>query len=119
MESVALRLALDSFAENNDVLVSSSLAAVEVSRGIRSRLDTTAPKEVIDLIDVSLSGVLEMPITEQVIALARRLGPSSLRSLDAIHLASATLLGADFVCSYDDRMLTSAAELGFATTSPV
>jgi predicted nucleic acid-binding protein len=70
------------------------------------------------LIDEALSGVLEVPLTDKIISLARRLGPSNLRSLDAIHLASATLPGADLVCAYDRRLLEFASELGFATSSP-
>ena len=117
-ESLALRRALEAHSARDDLLVSSVLTSVEVSRSIRSRTADASPAEVVELIEVALSGMLEMPITEQVISLARRLGPSSLRSLDAIHLASATLFGADVVCAYDARMLTSASELGFATSSP-
>jgi len=53
-----------------------------------------------------------------VIDIAQRLGPATIRSLDAIHLASASLLGADLVCAYDERMLAAAEELGFRTSSP-
>lgn len=65
-----------------------------------------------------MAGIAECPITEQVSDIARRLGPSTLRSLDAIHLATAALLSADLVCAYDQRMLTAASELGFRTVSP-
>lgn len=82
-------------------------------------MDDASPDEVVELVEVALSGILEMPMTDQVISLARRLGPSTVRSLDAIHLASATLFGAHVVCAYDARMLISASELGFATSSPV
>ena len=60
----------------------------------------------------------ECPVTEQVVSIARRIGPTSLRSLDAIHLASAAVLDVDLVCAYDQRMLIAAAELGFRTVSP-
>jgi predicted nucleic acid-binding protein len=51
---------------------------------------------------------------------AGELDPPSLRSLDAIHLASALALGADLgvVITYDDRMLHGAAALGLPTASP-
>jgi len=65
-----------------------------------------------------LSGIDEFPITTQVVDIAQRLRPASIRSLDAIHLASATLLGADLVCAYDQRLLEGAEELGFRTLSP-
>ncbi len=65
-----------------------------------------------------MSGIEEFPISEQVIDIAQRMSPASIRSLDAIHLASATLLGADLVCAYDQRLLGAAEELGFRTVSP-
>ena len=55
---------------------------------------------------------------ETVVSLARRIGPITLRSLDAIHLATATLIDADLVIAYDERLLLAAEELGFATASP-
>lgn len=97
---------------------SSSLAWVEVSRTIRVRLEAEAPRRIIDLIEIALSGIEEFPISEQVVDIAQRLGPTSIRSLDAIHLASASLLGADLVCAYDQRLLGAAEELGFRTLSP-
>jgi predicted nucleic acid-binding protein len=43
-----------------------------------------------------------------------------LRSLDAIHLATAVLIGTDLarVCTYDDRMISSAKALGLAVVAP-
>jgi predicted nucleic acid-binding protein len=43
-----------------------------------------------------------------------------LRSLDAIHLATARILREDLtaVVSYDDRLLKAAADAGLATASP-
>lgn len=117
-ESADLISALDRFANDGALLLTSTLATVEVTRGIRLRLDAAAPTKVVELVDTALSGFTERPIDEQVIGLARRLGPSSLRSLDAIHLATATLLDVDLVCAYDQRLLTSASELGFRTISP-
>jgi predicted nucleic acid-binding protein len=51
---------------------------------------------------------------------AAEVDPSSLRSLDAIHLASALALGDDLgvVITYDDRMLDGAAALGLPVASP-
>lgn len=117
-ESLALRRALTEFSAADDVIISSTLAWVETSRSIRSRMDDADPVEVAELIETAMSGILECPITEQVIGIARRLGPSTLRSLDAIHLATASLLDARVICGYDDRMLRAAHELGFRTVSP-
>jgi predicted nucleic acid-binding protein len=43
-----------------------------------------------------------------------------LRSLDAIHLAAAQLLGADIevLVTYDERMADAAALLGFVVEAP-
>ncbi len=112
--TIALRALIDDRAE----LFSSSLAWVEVSRTIRTRLEAEAPRRIIDLIEIALSGIEEFPVSEQVIDIAQRLGPASIRSLDAIHLASASLLGVDLVCAYDQRLLGAAEELGFRTISP-
>lgn len=70
------------------------------------------------MVEETLGGITECPISAQVVSIARRLGPPSLRSLDAIHLASAAVLDVDLVCAYDQRMLAAAAELGFRTVSP-
>jgi len=117
-ESRQLVETLEGFVRDGDRLFSSTLAWIESTRTIRSRLDTSPPGEVVELVSVALSGVIEYFVTEQVADVARRIGPSSLRSLDAIHLATATLVGADHVCAYDQRLLLSAQELGFRTISP-
>lgn len=117
-ESRQLVETLEGFVRDGDRLFSSTLAWIESTRTIRSRLDTSPPGEVVELVSVALSGVIEYFVTEQVADVARRMGPSSLRSLDAIHLATATLVGADLVCAYDQRLLLSAQELGFRTISP-
>ncbi|MBX3079488.1 MAG: type II toxin-antitoxin system VapC family toxin [Salinibacterium sp.] len=117
-ESRQLVETLEGFVRDGDRLFSSTLAWIESTRTIRSRLDASPPGEVVELVSVALSGVIEYFVTEQVANVARRMGPASLRSLDAIHLATATLVGADLVCAYDQRLLLSAQELGFRTISP-
>ena len=111
-----LEAALDSFGEGN--CYSSVLGSIEVSRALRSRLDHSDPSVMADLIDVALSGVHEVALSRRVSDFARRIGSRELRSLDAIHLASATLVNADLVVAYDARLLRVASELGFATVSP-
>jgi predicted nucleic acid-binding protein len=46
--------------------------------------------------------------------------PLELRSLDAIHLATASLLGADLgeIVTYDERMAAAAQSMGFRVSSP-
>lgn len=102
----------------NHLMMSSALGTVEVSRILRSRLDTQPPQYVTDLVELALGGVAECALSSQVIGIARRLGPGSLRSLDAIHLATASIVAADVVIAYDERLLQAASELGFRTASP-
>ncbi len=96
----------------------SALGVIEVSRGIRARMDLHSPASVVDAVEVALAGIEQVEISEPVVALARRLFPTSIRSLDAIHLASAVLVNASVVVAYDRRLLAAASELGFRTLSP-
>ena len=54
-------------------------------------------------------------VNDRVLNAAGVLPPADLRSLDAIHLATAQQLGADLgqIVTYDDRMLNAANRLGF------
>lgn len=117
-ESRALISILRDYQRADTALVASSLAWVEVSRAVRSYANAESDIEVDNLVEASLSGVLEKPITSEVIALARRLDPPVLRSLDAIHLASALLLDADVILAYDLRLVDAAADHKIRTLSP-
>lgn len=67
--------------------------------------------------EIASCGIAECPITDAVVSLARRTGPLALRTLDAIHVATATLVDCDLVLAYDQRLL-AAAELGFRVEMP-
>ncbi len=117
-ESEAFQASLDVFERGGAVLMSSTLAWIEVSRAVRLRRDLESPRLIIDMIDIAMSGIEECPINAQVVGISQRLNPTTLRSLDAIHLASASILAADLICGYDRRLLAAAEELGFRTLSP-
>jgi predicted nucleic acid-binding protein len=57
---------------------------------------------------------------DAVVALAAEIEPSPLRSLDAIHVASALLLQPDLdvLVSYDRRVLEAARAAGIPTATP-
>ena len=59
-------------------------------------------------------------VTGDVFDTAGRLAPAELRSLDAIHLATAQALGPDLsgVVAYDERLLAAAAAVGITVASP-
>jgi predicted nucleic acid-binding protein len=117
-ESEALKTSLSGHARQQAALVSSSLAWVEVSRALRACLVGNSGADVDALSARALAGILERPISAEVLALARRLQPAVLRSLDAIHLASAILLDVDLIVAYDQRLAEAARHHGMKVSSP-
>jgi predicted nucleic acid-binding protein len=117
-ESAALRAFLADRVSAGDRLLSSSIAWVEVGRAVRSRIDVDAPALVAAATDAALEGVDEVIVSEQVVSVGRRVGPPALRSLDALHVASALVAAADSMIAYDHRLIAAARELGIATLSP-
>jgi len=95
--------------------VSSTLLRTEAVRAVRhhgSEALATA-REGIRRLDL-------IAIDDRILEVAGILEPRVLRTLDAIHLATAMALGADLdvVVTYDDRMAEGAALLGLATATP-
>ncbi|AEH09332.1 MULTISPECIES: type II toxin-antitoxin system VapC family toxin [Protofrankia] len=116
-DSLALVAAVDKHHEDGDLLVSSSLAWIEVTHALRARFGTDSASATVHA-DAALSGVAEHPLSPEVVSLARRIGPAVLRSLDAIHLTSALLLDADQMLTYDDRLAMACAQSGLVFTAP-
>jgi uncharacterized protein len=110
-ESVALRRYL----RRRRPLVSSSLARTEVLRALLAAGDDAlvAGRKVLTRLDLVRigSGVLDEAAT---------LLPAHIRSLDAIHLATANRLGEELgpIVTYDDRMAEAARQLGHRVASP-
>ncbi len=119
-ESDAVEATFGRYVADDAVIVSSSLAWVEVSRALRSRLESgwSGEDELHDAVEGALSGVAERLITGEVVSLARRVAPSKLRSLDAIHLATAILLDVDEVVAYDDRLIDACRHNGLTAVTP-
>lgn len=97
--------------------VTSALAVVEVQRAARrvtgSELVHRRARRVID-------GVHLVTIDDEVLAIAASLSPAGLRSLDAIHLASALVLQPDLgaVAAYDVRLIEAVADRGLRVLRP-
>ncbi len=110
-ESLALRRALHS----SSGLVSSALLGVESLRAAYRIGSEASARTRIALRDVTL-----VPIDDTTISLAAEIEPSGLRSLDAIHLATALSLGEDLnrIYCYDSRSADAAAELGLRVAAP-
>jgi predicted nucleic acid-binding protein len=110
-ESAALRTWLVSHRERT----SSALLRTEVLRAVRAReaTDLAMARELLD-------AVILVPIDDTIIDAAGLLDPVSLRTLDAIHLATVQYLGPDVevLVSYDRRMIEAAGRLGLPVASP-
>jgi uncharacterized protein len=96
-------------------VVSSALARTEVLRALLA--------EGVDGIErgrAVLSRVDLVRVNDRVLNAAGALLPAQVRSLDAIHLATAQLLGSDLshVISYDERMLEAAEQLRLRILTP-
>lgn len=95
--------------------VSSDLSTVELLRACR-RTDDGALDDARRL----LGGIDLLPIDHSLAEQAATVSPHELRSLDAIHLASAISLRAeltDFV-AYDSRLCSAAKTAGLPVVSP-
>lgn len=95
---------------------SSYLAHTELLRAARSHGPAVMTKARIVLGEVHL-----VDVTRQVLEMAGTLDTGQqLRSLDAIHLATATLVldQLEALVSYDRRLLAAAAELGLPVAAP-
>ena len=110
-------LALETYLGGAEPLTS-RIATVEVRRAVaRVRPMDDAAESMIDALWRRAS-VIELHAA--IAATAGRLDPPILRSLDAIHLASAASLGeeiGDFV-TYDRRLAGSARSLGLSVVAP-
>ena len=110
-ESVALRRYL----RRRSPLVASSLARTEVARALLplGLAAVRAGQEVLARIDL-------IRVNDRILAAAGSLLPVELRSLDAIHLATAQQLGDELarIVTYDERMATAAAAMGWSVAAP-
>lgn len=99
----------------NIVRVSSPIARVEVPRAVWRADPGSLPQAY-----TVVRRVRDVRVTADVITRAAGVRPSTLRSLDAIHLASALTIKRDLTAfvSYDQRLLTAAKEAGLPTASP-
>jgi predicted nucleic acid-binding protein len=95
--------------------VSSSIARTEVARAMLQHGPQALRRG-----QEFLAGMELIRVNDRVLIAAGGLLPPELRSLDAIHLATAQQLGpalALFV-TYDDRMATAARDMGWRVVAP-
>lgn len=107
--------ALRSHLRRRGPLVSSALARTEVLRALLEEGDAglARGRDVLSRLDL-------IRVNDRVLNAAGTLLPEDVRSLAAIHLATALQLGGDVrqMVTYDDRMTDAAAALGLRTAAP-
>lgn len=110
-ESRALRELLRSWPER----ASSVISRVEVVRAA-ARVGGSSVRRARDVLD----RIALVELDEAVLERAASLEPTHLRTLDAIHLATALSLGEDLgaICAYDARLAEAAASAGIEVLSP-
>ncbi|HEX9711736.1 MAG TPA: type II toxin-antitoxin system VapC family toxin [Actinomycetota bacterium] len=107
--------ALRRYLRRRRTLITSALARTEVLRALLP-LGRPAEQRALDV----LSRLELARVNDRVLTDAGRLKPDTLRSLDAIHLATALQLGADLarIVTYDARMAAGARRLKIAVATP-
>lgn len=107
--------ALERHLARRPALATSRIASVEVTRAcaIASR-DTGARRAAEELV----ASCTLVEVSEELLDAAASLASASVRTLDAIHLASALRIRAGEMVTYDRRLAAAAAERGLATSSP-
>ena len=112
-ESAALRRFLRRHGDERRV--TSTLARVEVVRAVAGG----GPRAIAHA-RRQLDRVDQLVLDKDLLDTAAMLGSAKLRSLDAIHLASATMLGAELLAlvTYDRPMGEHGTELGMVVEAP-
>jgi hypothetical protein len=101
---------------DRDALFSSAVAVTELMRAARR---TNRPR-LLQQVDTVLDSVFLADVTAAICEQAGRLGPPTLRALDALHIATAvslSLAGLDFI-TYDDRQVGAAEATGLRVRQP-
>jgi predicted nucleic acid-binding protein len=95
-------------------VISSALAWTEVIRAVRRARGRVAHAQEV------LEGIALVPIDEGILRGAADLSPASLRTLDAIHVATALSLGEDVasLVTYDGRLAKAATAAGIQVKAP-
>jgi predicted nucleic acid-binding protein len=95
-------------------IASSVVGVIETRRAVARHVDT------FERLEVLLRSVVKLELDRTVGGLASTLQPAALRTLDAIHLASAMGLAdqLDAFVTYDDRLADAARMVGLPVVRP-
>ena len=108
--------ALERDLADRDALLSSRLSAAEVLRATRRG----APRRVLQQAEEVLDSIVFVEITPAILKRAASFEPAELRTLDAIHLATALSLDTtdmEFL-TYDARLASAARAQGLSVRAP-
>jgi predicted nucleic acid-binding protein len=97
------------------ILATSRIALVEVTRAVRlANPDEAVRAEALRL----LNSCLLIGVSDLILRHAARLASAQLRTLDAIHLATASHVEPDAVLTYDRRLSSSCIGEGLTAVAP-
>jgi hypothetical protein len=115
-ETPKLRTWLTTQGDQGEYAATSALGRVELMRVVARYGEPGQAERARYLLD----GLDTLPLTESVIASAETIGPATLRSLDAIHLAAAAQIKQELTAfvTYDHRLLDGCREVSLPTASP-
>ena len=101
--------------EQGGTPVASDLVRTELMRAVRRAVPEAAVQA-----HAVLDALVLLQVSSRVLDVAGRLEPATLRSLDAIHLATALELGDELegVVTYDDRLAEAAVAYGVSVVMP-
>ncbi len=108
--------ALSTFVGEWEYMITSRISAVEVARAAGREATPKIVERAVGLLDA----IAFVELSPDIAALAGKLDPPTLRSLDAIHVASALSVGTDggpFV-TYDVRLRDAAIRAGLDVQAP-
>ena len=119
-ETSQLRTAVSGRAD----IVSSLISRVELARALQrvtaaGRVSSRQLQVLRERAEQAFARLGLLPIDDQVVRLAQSVEPTSLRSLDAIHLATALSIGTvEAVITYDNRLAKASVRNGLSVLSP-
>jgi predicted nucleic acid-binding protein len=96
-------------------LVSSALLHPELVRAVSRHRPELAARAM-----ALLQRIMMVPLANDIVVSAATIGAPALRTLDALHLATAATIGSelDAFITYDKRLADAATEIGLAVAAP-
>jgi hypothetical protein len=103
------------FLRGYEIHASSALSRAEALRAVRGAEPAAVPR-----VREAMNRLVLLEVSDSVLEAAGLLEPVTLRTLDAIHLASALTLAGELaaVITYDRRMAEAAAAVGLPLAAP-